>query len=208
MCFRKRNMNKSEVVKRLENAWEMLSDRIDKAHREFLKDADEEDLADNHFICWEEADVPFQLGRFFYAEKDDGDYEFHLEMNLKSRNFDGYKFSDNGNLSKVRDKLGRNARIDFLVEGPSNDIFSVCGEAKYFRYSIEGISRGARTIIDAIQKDFEKLKIFSKYEVCQDTVYAVMDKYYHRFDTKSWDKAKSKFKKMEDLGITVFLKEV
>ena len=149
MCFRKRNMNKSEVVKRLENAWEMLSDRIDKAHKEFLKDADEEDLADNHFICWEEADVPFQLGRFFYAVKDGRDYGFHLEMNLKSRNFDGYKFSDNGNLSKVRDKLRRNARIDFLVEGPSNDIFSVCGEAKYFRYSIEGISRGTRTITDA-----------------------------------------------------------
>ena len=83
-----------------------------------------------------------------------------------------------------------------------------CGEAKYFRYSIEGISRGTRTIIDAIEKDFEKLKTFSKYEVCQDTVYAVMDKYYHRFDTKSWDKAKSVFKKMEDSGITVFLKEV
>ncbi|MCL5989183.1 MAG: hypothetical protein M1166_02495 [Candidatus Thermoplasmatota archaeon] len=201
-------MAKSEVVKRLQNAWEMLSDRIDRAHKEFLKDADEEDLAESHFICWEEADVPFQLGRFFYSEKDDGKYEFHLEMNLKSKNFEGYEFSDNGNLSKVQEKLGKNARIDFLVAGPTNDIFPVCGEAKYFRYPIEGISRGTRTITDAIEEDFEKLRTFLKYEVCQNTVYAVLDKYYHRFDAKSWDKAKLLFEKMEDSGITVFMKEV
>jgi hypothetical protein len=201
-------MAKSEVVKRLENAWEMLSDRIDNAHKEFLKNADEEDLAESHFVCWEEADVPFQLGRFFYADKDDGKYEFHLEMNLKSKNFEGYEFSDNGSLSKVQEKLGKNARIDFLIEETTSSTLSVCGEAKYFRYSIEGVSRGRITIIDAIKEDFEKLKTFSKYEICQDTVYAVLDKYYHRFDTKSWDKAKLLFEKMEDSGITVFMKEV
>ena len=114
----------------------MLSNRIDQAHEEFLEDADEEELADNHIICWEEADVPFQLGRFFYQGKDDGKYEFHLEMKLSPRNFDGYKFADNGNLEKVKEKLGRNAIIDFIVEDGSDDLLSACGEAKYFRYSI------------------------------------------------------------------------
>jgi hypothetical protein len=199
---------KAKVVERLEKAWEMLSDRIDNAHNEFLKNSNENELGDNHFICWEEADVPLQFGRFFYADKDEGDYEFHLEVNLKSRNFVGYKFCDNGNLSKVRDKLGRNARIDFLVEGSSNDIFSVCREAKYFRYSIEGISRGTRTIMDAINEEFEKLKIFLKNEICQNTVYVTLDKYYHRFDTKSWNKVKSIFEKMENSGITVLIMKV
>ena len=201
-------MGNVEVVKRLEKAWGLLSDRIDSAHEEFLEDADEEELADNHFVCWEEADVPFQLGRFFYHGKNDGRYEFHLEMNLKSRNFDGYKFSDDGNLDEAREKLRKNARIDFLVEDGTDDLLSVCGEAKYFRYSIEGISRGTRTILDAIEDDFEKLKIFSKYDICRNTVYAVLDKYYHSFDKKSWANAKLKLEKMKEAGINVFVKEV
>ena len=129
-------------------------------------------------------------------------------MNLKSRNFDCYKFSDNGNLDKVREKLGKNIRIDFLVEDGTDDLLSVCGEAKYFRYSIEGISRGTRTIMDSIEDDFEKLKVFSKYDICRNTAYAVLDKYYHRFDKKSWAKAKLKLEKMKEAGINVFVKEV
>ena len=43
----KKCLSEYEVVKRLENAWEMLSDRIDNAHKEFLKNADEEDLAES-----------------------------------------------------------------------------------------------------------------------------------------------------------------
>ena len=146
----------SDVIRRLEEGWHLLSERIDKAHREFLEDADEEELADNHFVCWAEADVPFQLGRFFYTTEDDGKYEYHVEMNLKSKNFDGYKFSDNGNLEKVRKKLGKNTRIDFLVEDSTDDLLAVCGEAKYFRYSVEGVSHGRITVLDAIDEDFEK----------------------------------------------------
>ena len=201
-------MAKSEVVKRLENAWELLSDRIDQVHKEFLEHATKEELSDNYFVCWEEADIPFQLGRFFYQDKDDGKYGFHLEMHLTSRNFDGYKFSDNGNLEKVKDKLGKNARIDFLVEDGTVDLLSVCGEAKYFRYSIEGVARGGRTVLDSIEEDFEKLKAFTKYEICRYAVYTVLDKYYHRNEPKTWSKVKAKLDKMSEAGITVLMKEV
>jgi hypothetical protein len=76
-------MVKAKVVERLEKAWEMLSNRINKVHKEFLKNSNEDELGNNYFISWEEADVPFQFGRFFYAEKDDGDYEFHSDRILE-----------------------------------------------------------------------------------------------------------------------------
>ncbi len=200
-------MAKDEVIKRLENSWEMLSNRIDHAQMEFLKNAEEEDLANNHFICWEEADVPFQLGRYFYPERDDGRYEFHLEMRLTPNNFDGYTFSDNGNLAKVQHKLGKKVDIDFLVEDREDELLSVCGEANYFRYKIEGVSHGRRTLLEAIEEDYERLKTFSQYKICRHTVYAVLDKHYHRSDPKLWNKAKSLLKKMRESGITVFVKE-
>ena len=59
------NIAKAEVVKRLEKAWEMLSNRIDEENEKFLEDPNEDQLAENYFVCWEESDVPFQLGRFF-----------------------------------------------------------------------------------------------------------------------------------------------
>ncbi len=201
-------MAKDEVIKRLEGSWKTLSDRIDRANKEFLKSKDEEDLAHNHFICWEEADVPFQLGRFFYPERDDGRYEFHLEMRLTPKNFDGYVFSDNGNLAKVQDKFGKKVDVDFLVEDREDELLSVCGEAKYFRYSIEGVAHGRRNLLEAIKEDYERLKTFSKYEICRHTVYAVLDKYYHRSNPNLWNKAKSLLEKMEDSGIRVFVKEV
>ena len=129
-------------------------------------------------------------------------------MHLTSRNFDGYKFSDNGNLEKVKDKLGKKARIDFLVEDGTVDLLSVCGEAKYFRYSIEGVARGGRTVLDSIEEDFEKLKAFTKYEICRHAVYTVLDKYYHRNEPKTWSKVKAKLDKMSEAGITVLMKEV
>ncbi len=201
-------MAKDEVIKRLENSWEMLSDRIDQAHKEFLKNAKEEDLAKEYLICWEEADVPFQLGRFFYPEEDDGRYEFHLEMHLTPNNFKGYTFSDNGNLAKVQHKLGKKVDIDFLVEDREDELLSVCGEAKYFRYKIEGTTRGRTTLLEAIEEDYERLRTFSQYKICSHTAYAVLDKYYHRSDPKLWNKAKSLLKEMEESGITVFVKEV
>lgn len=60
---------KDEVIKRLENSWGMMSNRIDHPHEEFLKNAKDGDLANKHFICLEEAFVPFQVGRFFILKK-------------------------------------------------------------------------------------------------------------------------------------------
>ena len=60
-------MAKSEAIKRLKNAWDLLCDRIDQVHEEFLEEANEEKLADKHFVCWEEADVPFQLEDSFIS---------------------------------------------------------------------------------------------------------------------------------------------
>jgi hypothetical protein len=68
------------------------------------------------------------------------------------------------------EKLGRNAGIDFLVEDGTDNLLSVCGEAKYFRYSIEGVSHGRRTVFEVIDDDFEKLKLLNKHEIGRDSV--------------------------------------
>lgn len=201
-------MREPDVIMRIEAAWKEISDNIYKQHKQFLKDNDENSLGDKHFVIWEEADIPFQIGRFLLADQDDGKYEFHLEMNLKSKNFDGYSFSDNGNLERVKKVLKRDARVDFLVDDLSNHQFPVIGEAKYFRYSIEGISRGRRDVLDEIQKDYEKLKTFIENKICKYGVYFVVDKWYHRNDPKTWNKIVKKLEKIESNGIYVFKKEV
>jgi hypothetical protein len=201
-------MKKPEVVMRIEDAWKKLSNTIDKYHEEFLKHNDEEDLADNHIFIWEEADIPFQVGRFLLANQDVDKFQFHLEMNLKRKNFDGRAFSDNRSLDTIKEKLGRNARVDFLVDDMSPKHLAAIGEAKYFRYSIEGISRGKRNVMDAIDEDHEKLKLLVDNDVCKYGIYLVVDKWYHRNDPKKWKEIVKKLEKIESKKIYVFTKEV
>jgi hypothetical protein len=88
-------------------------------------------------------------------------------MKLKSNNFDGYDFGDDGRLDRVRDYLGRETRIDFLIEDKTAGTMPLIGEAKYYHYLVEGVSRGGRNALDDIQRDYEKLKTFLKYGICK-----------------------------------------
>lgn len=95
----------------------------------------------------------------------------------------------------VRRKLGKEIDMDFLVEDREEELLPVCGEAKYFRYTIEGVSHVRRTSLKAIEEDYERLKTFSQYKICRHTIYTVLDKHYHRSDPKLRNKAKSLLKK-------------
>ena len=201
-------MRKPDVIMRIDSAWKELSETIDKEHERYLKKHTQQQLAYEHFVIWEEADIPFQLGRFLLNNEDDGKFEFHLEMNLTSSNFDGYQFAENGSLEKVIKKLRKKTRVDFLVDDMSRDHFAAIGEAKYFRYSIEGISRGKRTVFEAIDDDYEKLKTFLENHVCKHGVYLVVDKYYHRREPQTWKKIAKRLNDIESKGIYVFRKEV
>ena len=201
-------MAKAEVVKRLEKAWEMLSNRIDEENEKFLEDANEDQLAENYFVFWEESDVPFQLGRFFYLVNDDQKYVFHVETHLKSSNFDSYRFANNGNLERTRRALGKKAKVDFLIDDGSNDILVAIGEAKYFHYKVEGVSRGAKTVLGEVGKDFNRLTTFEKEKICRYTVFVVLDKYYHRYEPTTWNRVLAKLDKMKESGVIVFWKEV
>ena len=201
-------MAKAEVVKRLEKAWEMLSNRIDEENEKFLEDANDDELAGNYFVCWEESDVPFQLGRFFYLVNDDWKYVFHVETKLKPSNFKSYRIGYNGNLESARRALGKITKVDFLIEDRSTDIFVAIGEAKYFRYKVEGISRGTRTVLGEVGDGYNRLTTFEKEEICKYTVFVVLDKYYHRYEPTTWNRVLAKLDKMKESGVIVFWKEV
>ena len=201
-------MRKPDVIMRIDSAWKELSETIDKENERYLKSHSEEELANNHFVIWAEKDIPFQLGRFLLDNEDDGKFEFHLEISLASSNFDGYKFADNGSLEKVRKKLGKKVRVDFLVDDMSGDHFAAIGEAKYFRYSVKGFSRGNRTVMEDIDYDFQKLKTFLENHICKYGVYLVVDNYYHRREPQTWKEIAKRLDYIESKGIYVFRKEV
>lgn len=199
-------MRKPDVIMKIEAAWNELSDTIDERQ----KGHDQDSLANNHFVIWEEADIPFQIGRFLLNNQKNNKYEFHLEMNLTTKNFESYSFSDNGSLEEVKKvlKVKKSPRVDFLVDDRSNSIFPAIGEAKYFRYSIKSVSRGKRDAISDLDKDYKRLHAFIHNQICKYGVYFVVDHYYHRKEKEIWKKIKAKLNKIESDGIYVFTKEV
>ncbi len=199
-------MRKPDIIMKIEAAWNELSETIDERQ----KGLDQDSLANNHFVIWEEADIPFQIGRFLLNNQKNDKYEFHLEMNLTTRNFESYLFSDNGSLEAVKKdlKVKKSPRVDFLVDDRSNIIFPAIGEAKYFRYSIKSVSRGKRDAISDIDKDHKRLLAFVKNKICKYGVYFVVDHYYHRKEKEIWKKIKARLNKIESHEIYVFTKEV
>jgi hypothetical protein len=193
---------KPEVIVLLKKAWNLLEEYMKRETVNFAEHQHIKESDARFIVCWEEADVPFQLGHFFYNVEDKSNFDFHLEMNMRSRNFEDYTFTEG--LEKVKKKFkGKTLRVDFLIDDKSLNRLEVIGEVKYFRYSIENLSRGARDVITEIGKDFEKLRALRENGVCNHTVYVVMDYYYHRNEPKTWNNIQNRLTKMGNSGIKV-----
>ena len=199
-------MEVNDEIRALKNAWNELVNLIHYENKASRRDNKEGDLSKLYFVCWQEADISFQLGRLFYRGLTEKDVHFHVEVNLKSSNFNDYDFAKQNGLQGVKKALGRIPRVDFLISNDFSDRIDIIGEAKYFRYSVD---RWRRTPKEDIKEDWDKLKAFRDNEVCEKVIYVVLDKYYHyQKEQKNLKEIKAELKKMKRDGIITLFEEV
>src|SRR3989344_8811203 len=144
---------KEKVMEIMEDAWRIFCKYYDRKASKYSKPLDKKEAKDSHWICWNESDLIVQFGRFFYKELDkiDSNIEMHFDKYLSLDNFGDYNFAKK--LPKLKENLGRTPKVDLIIT-PEDSVgpFLICGEAKYFHCSVEGISRNTQTAEGDIKK--------------------------------------------------------
>lgn len=162
---------------------------------------------DLHWICWNEYDLMFHVGRFFYdilSKKREGDFsnlEMHFEKNVSSANFSQYEFGANLERLKKALKRERVPKVDMIIayeDKPKK--FLLCAEAKYFRYSRR---YNTETPIDKINADIEKLRAIRDLKIAEKVVFILFDDYYWRHDKGTATAIKRRLNEISRDGITV-----
>lgn len=173
---------KEKIRKMIENAWKMFCKYYDCKASKYSKPLSKNEAKDSHWICWNESDLMVQFGRFFYKELDkinsNSNIEMHFDKNLNLINFKGYDFYNE--LPKLKERFGRFPKVDLIVTredrpGP----FLICGEAKYFHYSVESRYRNGKTAEEVIKKDLETLSKIKDLGIAEDVVFIIFDDYYY-----------------------------
>lgn len=172
-----------KIEQMLVGAWEKFFDYYNKKVPEYPKSwgLNEKEAKESHWICWNEYDLMFHIGRFFYnnLNKKDGrefaNIEIHFEKNINDTNFKGYKFENN--LGRLKKSLGMWPKVDMIVAyEDKNDPFLLCVEAKYFHSASNWHDQ--KTPIRKIADDIKKLKAIRDCGIAKKVVFILFDDYY------------------------------
>jgi len=152
----------------------------------------EKDAKDSHWICWDEYDLMFHIGRFFYdilrkkKEEKFSNIEIHFEKMVNSNNFKDYKFEDRDWLEKLKGKLdGKEPKVDMIIAyEDKNSPFLLCAEVKCLHYGT--------TPIELIRADTRKLKAIRELGIAKRAVFMLFDDYYW------YKRGRKTVKKIED----------
>ena len=158
-----------------------------------------------NWICWNENDLTFHIGRFFYdilKKKENlfSNIEIHLEKTVNPTNFKGYEFE--GKLEELKRRLinkevlkKRYPKIDMIAAYEDRkDSFLLCAEVKCFRYDQNHYAQDPNTVIN---KDIEKLKAIRDCEIARRVVFILFDDYYWYTNKNVADEIKNKLAKIE-----------
>lgn len=203
----------TQIVVMLKKAWENFcryyDDKAPHYRDNWLAGLTEKEATkqapDLHWICWNEYDLMFHIGRFFYAElsknKKFSNVEMHFEKNISSANFSHYEFGCNLEKLKKRLKRQRVPKVDLIVAcEDARKRFLLCAEAKYFRYSRQ---YNAETPIDKINADIEKLTAIRDLKIAEKVVFVLFDDYDWRHDKRTASEIKQRLEEIARDGITV-----
>ena len=172
-----------EIEQMLVEAWNEFNAYYDKKAPEYSEkwNGQRGNPQEDHWICWDEHDLCFQVGTIFYNKlnkrkeenKDFSDIEMHFEKKLDTNNFGSYNtFKDK--LDKLILKefgMKKGPKIDLIIAHESSDEpFLLCAEVKCFRTSVS---------YDEVNKDIEKLRIIKREKIADKVVFMVFDDYYH-----------------------------
>ena len=203
----------NEIEKMLVEAWEKFCDYYDTKAPRYRKSwlpklKKEKDAKDSHWICWNEYDLTFHIGRFFYdiLKKKEGrefsDIEIHFEKNVNFTNFKDYDFFKpkkdmlekfNEELKKIG--LKRGPKVDMIVayEDKSSPLL-LCVEVKHFHYASERYNKKPDEKIDV---DIKKLKVIRDCGIAKEVVFMLFDDYYWYTNKKTANKIKDKLARIE-----------
>jgi hypothetical protein len=175
-----------EIDQMLVEAWNKFlgyyNEKAPKYRESWPLELNEKGAKESHWVCWNEYDLMFHIGRFFYdilKGKTDGEFaniEVHFEKNVNSTNFKDYKFE--GRLDELNEKLKmkKGPKVDVIVGyEDKNSPFLLCVEMKYFHSASE---RYQRTPIQKIRDDIRKLKSIRDCGIAERVVFMLFDDYY------------------------------
>ena len=185
-------MEKEKIKKITESAWRMFCKYYDRKAPGYSKTLDVKKAKNSHWICWNESDLMLQFGKFFYKELGDAnsDIEIHFDKNLKRADFEDYDFVDK--LEKLKNSLGRPPKVDLIIASEDSlDPFLMCGEAKYFHYSVEKINQNTKTAEGVIEKDLKTLSKIKDLGIAKNVVFIVFDDYYYLNEPEKCKKIKN-----------------
>jgi len=202
----------NQIEQMLVEAWEKLKgyykEKAPKYRESWLPKLNKEkDAKDSHWICWDEHDLVFHIGRFFYdilKEKKESlfsNIEIHFEKKVDSNNFEGYEFENK--LDELKERLIREGvlkkrapKVDMIVAKEDiNASLLLCAEAKCFRYSTDWEK--------AINDDIKKLRAYRDCKIAQRVVFVLFDDYYWCNDEETANAIQRRLEEIRRDGITV-----
>ena len=206
----------AEIEQMLVAAWKKFCDYYNEKAPEYRNSwepgpLNEKDAKESHWICWNENDLTFHIGRFFYdilstkKEEKFSNIEMHFEKKVDSINFKGYEFENRleklkgrlirkGVIKKGKSKEGGGPKVDMIIAYEhSKDSFLLCAEVKYFHCaSRKGVPN------PEICNDIEKLKALKDYKIAKRAVFMLFDDYYwYKRGGKTAKKIEDKLKRIE-----------
>ncbi len=169
----------TEIEEILENAWNKFEEYYNKNTPKYKelwemqknKKPNGKKPEESHWICWNEYDLMFYIGRFFYEElkkkqeidrkKEDckfSNIEIHFEKNITHTNFLDYEFVEN-----IK-KLKKKPKVDMIITDETKDSsFLLCAEMKYFHRGLSWYDKEKLFSWDDVPgKDSERLLKFLK----------------------------------------------
>ncbi len=178
----------AEIEKILEKSWNKFIEYYNEQIA-FLSNNqnNKENVKGDYWICWNEYDLMFHVGRIFYEtlkeekEKKYTNIHIHFEKKVNKNNFQDYYFEDM--FVELSKKLGyekdsQGPKIDMIITYEDKlDPFLVCVEMKYFH----GHQWGKAT--DLIKNDIKKLKALKECGIAQKTIFMLLDNHYCRKKT-------------------------
>lgn len=199
----------TQIELMLVEAWEKFCDYYDtRAPRyqdSWRPPLDRAGALISHWVCWDENDLTFHIGRFFYSILKDkqeslfSNIEMHYEKKIDRGNFAGYVFENE--LDELKTRLG-------MKEGPKVDLiaayenrpyrFLLCAEAKCFRGG-----RFPTDPIDVINKDIVKLIAIRDLRISHRIVFVLFDDYYWCNDVNTANAIQQRLNEIQQDGITV-----
>jgi len=193
-----------EIEQMLVEAWKKFSDYYDKKAPEYPKSwgLDKKGAKESHWICWNEYDLMFHIGRFFYEalkKKENNNFsniEIHFEKNINSTNFKDYEFANRLNKLKENLKMKRGPKVDMIIAYENkNSPFLLCAEMKYFHSASEHYQK---TPIEKITDDIKKLKAIRDCKIAKRVVFMLFDDYYCFKDEKTAKGIENELRKIRE----------